>query len=252
MAYFGPADKARQYFIDMGYEPANRQTTADFLVAVTDPNGRIPRAGVSSLPRNATEFEAYFKQSAAGHANREEMDAYSAEFVGVPDRAKAYAEHVRAERPKHSDKGSPYTVSIPMQVRAVMLRRVQILKGNMVTQFINLLSVQAFDSRYIFVFVLKLKFGVKLIYIPGNHHGNSLLEGSRLDLRVFLARRCPVLVRWYHIYCSLCWTDVSFNSALLFSALATMAEIPALYAQRPIVDRHQKAALYHPFVEARE
>lgn len=33
MAYFGPADRARQYFIDMGYEPANRQTTADFLVA---------------------------------------------------------------------------------------------------------------------------------------------------------------------------------------------------------------------------
>lgn len=33
MAYFGPANQARQYFIDMGYEPAHRQTTADFLVA---------------------------------------------------------------------------------------------------------------------------------------------------------------------------------------------------------------------------
>ena len=31
--YMGPANRARQYFIDMGYEPANRQTTADFLVA---------------------------------------------------------------------------------------------------------------------------------------------------------------------------------------------------------------------------
>ena len=29
-----------------------------------------------------------------------------------------------------------------------------------------------------------------------------------------------------------------------------MAEIPALYSQRPIVNRHQKSALYHPFVEA--
>ena len=29
-----------------------------------------------------------------------------------------------------------------------------------------------------------------------------------------------------------------------------MAEIPALYAQRPIVNRHTNAALYHPFVEA--
>ena len=29
-----------------------------------------------------------------------------------------------------------------------------------------------------------------------------------------------------------------------------MAEIPALFEQRPIVLRHFKAALYHPFVEA--
>lgn len=40
------------------------------------------------------------------------------------------------------------------------------------------------------------------------------------------------------------------HSSLLFSALSTMAEIPALYSQRPIVNRHQKSALYHPFVEA--
>lgn len=38
--------------------------------------------------------------------------------------------------------------------------------------------------------------------------------------------------------------------ALLFAALTAMAEIPALYAQRPIVVRHQKSALYHPFIEA--
>ena len=29
-----------------------------------------------------------------------------------------------------------------------------------------------------------------------------------------------------------------------------MAEIPALYSQRPIVLRHERAALYHPFIEA--
>jgi ATP-binding cassette subfamily G (WHITE) protein 2 (SNQ2) len=35
MVYMGSAREARQYFIDMGYAPANRQTTADFLVAGT-------------------------------------------------------------------------------------------------------------------------------------------------------------------------------------------------------------------------
>ena len=29
-----------------------------------------------------------------------------------------------------------------------------------------------------------------------------------------------------------------------------MAEIPALFAKRPIILRHQKAAMYHPMVES--
>lgn len=40
------------------------------------------------------------------------------------------------------------------------------------------------------------------------------------------------------------------NSALLFAALSSMAEIPALFAQRPIVIKHYKSAMYHPFIEA--
>ena len=39
-------------------------------------------------------------------------------------------------------------------------------------------------------------------------------------------------------------------SSTFAPALFSMAEIPALYAQRPIILRHQKAALYHPMVEA--
>ena len=41
MIYFGPVDLARQYFIDIGYVPAARQTTPDFLVSVTNALGRI-------------------------------------------------------------------------------------------------------------------------------------------------------------------------------------------------------------------
>jgi ATP-binding cassette, subfamily G (WHITE), member 2, PDR len=33
MAYFGPANRARQYFIDLGFEPKSRQTTSDYLAA---------------------------------------------------------------------------------------------------------------------------------------------------------------------------------------------------------------------------
>jgi ATP-binding cassette, subfamily G (WHITE), member 2, SNQ2 len=139
MAYFGRADQARQYFIDMGYEPANRQTTADFLVACTDPYGRTPRSDMKgsrllAIPRTASDFEAYFKKSEAGRENREDMDAFREERMGQPERVQAYKQSALAEHAKHVGKASPHLVSIPMQVRAVMIRRLQILKGNFTAQ----------------------------------------------------------------------------------------------------------------------
>ncbi|KAG5221415.1 Brefeldin resistance protein [Salix suchowensis] len=98
MAYFGPANRARQYFIDMGYEPADRQTTPDFLVAVTDAKGRIPRAGVTNQPRTPEEFAEYFKKSELGLMNVEDMDSYEQECVGSSERAEAYKENARLER----------------------------------------------------------------------------------------------------------------------------------------------------------
>ncbi len=48
---------------------------------------------------------------------------------------------------------------------------------------------------------------------------------------------------------ALCFTK-PFAVRFCFLPLSSMAEIPALFNQRPIVARHQKAALYHPFIEA--
>ncbi|KAF8960414.1 pleiotropic drug resistance ABC transporter [Flammula alnicola] len=209
MAYFGLASEAKQYFMDMGYEPANRQTTADFLVAVTDPNARISRAGFSNQPRTAAEFADYFLKSEPGKANAAELDAYMDEFVGSPEKKTAYIESARAELAKRSRKASPYLLSIPQQAEIVMRRRVQIILGNKLNTFLVLFS-------YVF---------------QGLIMGSVFLNAPKATSAFF--SRGGVLF-----------------FALLFSALSTMAEIPALYSQRPIVNRHQKAALYHPFVEA--
>lgn len=110
MAYFGRADKARQYFIDMGYQPANRQTTPDFLVAVTDPNGRIPRTdidpGAGPVPRTADEFANYFIKSDVARDNRRDMQLYKDAFIGVPERSHAYGQSVVAEHAKRMPKKS--------------------------------------------------------------------------------------------------------------------------------------------------
>ena len=50
--------------------------------------------------------------------------------------------------------------------------------------------------------------------------------------------------------CPCCLSNLSTLSSLLWSALSSMAEIPALFAQRPIVVKHARAAMYHPFIEA--
>ncbi|OJT05939.1 Brefeldin A resistance protein [Trametes pubescens] len=208
-AFYGPADKARQYFIDMGYEPANRQTTADFLVAVTDPNGRIVRPGFEArVPRTAAEFAEYYKRSEFARENRADMDAYRSAFVGKPERADAYRASVKAEHARHASKKSPYIASIPMQARALMTRRVQIIRGGAAAQVIQLFS-----------FVLQ-----------GIIVGTVFLR-LKNETTTFFSRG-----------------GVLFFS-LLFSALSTMAEIPALFSQRPIVHRQSRAAMYHPFVE---
>ena len=138
MAYFGPANRARQYFIDMGYQPANRQTTADFLVAVTDPNGRIVRKGYElRVPRTAQEFADYFLRSEIANWNREDMEFYRVNYVGKEGRLSQYRQSYISDHASWTDSKSPFIISIPMQIKALMLRRLQILKGDYVVQIIQ-------------------------------------------------------------------------------------------------------------------
>jgi len=73
-----------------------------------------------------------------------DMNAYTKEFVGNPERALAYKESATAEHATTQRKGSPYTISIPMQARSVMLRRLQIIRGHLATQVIILMYVILF------------------------------------------------------------------------------------------------------------
>ncbi|KAG1807446.1 ABC-2 type transporter-domain-containing protein [Suillus subaureus] len=211
MAYFGPAKAARQYFIDMGYEPHNRQTTADFLVGVTDPIGRKIRSGFkgTAVPRTAEEMAAHFRASQLGHLNRQAIDEYRALHVGKPDRKDAYRLSAVMEHSHHAPKNNSYTISIPMQVRAVMVRRMQIIKGDLSAQVVQLCA-QIFQG---------IIMGAVFLQLPDATSG-------------FFSRGGVLFF------------------ALFFGAISAMAEIPALFAQRPIILRHHKAAMYYPFIEA--
>ncbi|RXW18211.1 hypothetical protein EST38_g7644 [Candolleomyces aberdarensis] len=217
MVYFGPADRARQYFIDMGYVPANRQTTPDFLVSVTDPNGRTaaeePREASGSntkpIPRNALEFEAYYRDSEIRRINLEDIKEYRSEFVDKHHLVQSYRESAHQEKARHTRRKSAYVISIPMQVRIVMLRRIQIMRGSFLSQALQTTT-----------FILQ---GVII--------GTTFLRLQDATSAYF-----------------------SRGGVLFFSVfiptLFNMSEIPALFAQRAIVHRHETAAMYHPMVEA--
>lgn len=62
--YFGPREEAKKYFVDMGYECRPRQTTADFLTSLTNPEERKVRPGFEGkVPRTSNEFADAWKMS---------------------------------------------------------------------------------------------------------------------------------------------------------------------------------------------
>ena len=60
----GPVTEARQYFIDLGFHCPQRQTTPDFLTAITDPTERRFRDGFEhSAPKTPEDLEKAFRNS---------------------------------------------------------------------------------------------------------------------------------------------------------------------------------------------
>lgn len=84
---------------------------------------------------------AAFLASTLGQANRDAMEDYRNRYVGNLERKDAYRQSVVMEHANTAPKSDPYIISIPMQVRAVMVRRVQIIKGDMGTVAVNLAYV---------------------------------------------------------------------------------------------------------------
>jgi len=111
MVYFGPTNQARQYFIDIGYVPANRQTTPDFLVSVTDPIGRRAtgqendtknEGKAKPIPRTAAEFEDCYRRSETMKRNREDIASYKKDNVDKDEMAQHYKTSAKQDHAQHT------------------------------------------------------------------------------------------------------------------------------------------------------
>jgi hypothetical protein len=96
----------------------NTRADISFRLIVTDPNGRIPRSipPAHPVPRTASEFAEYFRNHQLGEENREDMRNFYSEHVGKSEKVASYRKSVLLEHAQHVRNGSPFTVSLPMQV----------------------------------------------------------------------------------------------------------------------------------------
>jgi ATP-binding cassette subfamily G (WHITE) protein 2 (SNQ2) len=141
--FSGPANKAKQYFIDLGFECPERQTTADFLTAVTDPTERRFRPGFEHrAPRTAEELESAFRNSPNYQELLADVAAYkeSLQQSNYQD-AKRFQGAVQEAKSKHVSDKSSYTISFPRQVLACTKREAWLLFGDTTTLWTKLFII---------------------------------------------------------------------------------------------------------------
>ncbi|KAH8110884.1 P-loop containing nucleoside triphosphate hydrolase protein [Phellopilus nigrolimitatus] len=191
MYYYGKADTAREYFQGLGYMPHSRQTTADFLISVTDPNGRLSAPSHPlPIPRTPDDFVHAFHKSRQGQENRYEMAAFWHEFVN-----RSSLQTGRVE--KHPLRQT-YTNTFGSQLYLAISRRYHIVKGgwNALLLQIILYSLQAavvgtmylhvpdstasFSSRGGVIYSIVL-FGVLSAMFEGSatHHERDIVDRYR-------------------------------------------------------------------------
>ncbi|KAN0063705.1 ATP-binding cassette transporter snq2 [Thecaphora frezii] len=161
--YYGPRDQARRYFYELGYDCPDRQTTADFVTAVTDVNQVQYRDGWRDrAPRTAEERERAWKQSDLYRQLIDEMDEYE-KTLRKAEQADRLRTTVRSEKNRGVQKGSSYTVNYWTQVQSCIWRQLLVKWGareDLYTKFFTIVGVslmisslfygQSFDSTGVF------------------------------------------------------------------------------------------------------
>ncbi|CAK9441277.1 uncharacterized protein LODBEIA_P51460 [Lodderomyces beijingensis] len=128
--FFGSSQRASVYFQKMGYVCQERQTTPDFLTSVTNPAERQVKPGFEKIvPRTPKEFYRYWRRSPERQALVEEIDEYLDNCENYDQKQEVF-EAMIAKKAKHTHTKSPYTVSFPMQVRYVISRNFDRMKGD--------------------------------------------------------------------------------------------------------------------------
>ncbi|KAI9806468.1 MAG: hypothetical protein M1833_003655 [Piccolia ochrophora] len=208
--FFGRADAAKIYFVNMGFDCPGRQTTADFLTSMTSPAERVVRSGFETrVPRTSVEFANVWKNSPERAQLLKDIEQYEKDHPIGGEDLKSFTESRRLQQAKIQRIKSPYTLSYGQQVQLCLWRGFRRLSADP-----SLTFTQLFGNS-----VMALIIGSIFYNLPNNTTS-------------FFARGALLFF------------------AILLNAFGSALEILTLYAQRPIVEKHTRYALYHPSAEA--
>ncbi|OQV04384.1 hypothetical protein CLAIMM_09274 [Cladophialophora immunda] len=123
--FFGHVTTAKVYFEEMGWYCPQRQTTGEFLTAVTNYKERKPRQGYElSVPRTPQEFEEYWRRSPEFKKLQDELEAYRRDPMNQVFAEELQQSH-KAAQSKWIRAKSPYMVNIAIQIRVCTKRAYQ-------------------------------------------------------------------------------------------------------------------------------
>ncbi len=209
MIYQGPADQARQYFIDLGFHAPERQTTADFLTSVGDPNERQFRNGMdASTPKTAAELEAAFRKSKIYQETITDVARYENELKATDcSDTRQFQDAVQDQKSnsKLVSSQSSYTVSFWRQVMACTLREFWLFWGDK-------------STLYTKVFII-----ISNALIVG-----SLFYGESLDTSGAFPRGGALFF------------------SILFLGWLQLTELVRAVSGRVVISRHRDYAFYRP------
>ncbi|KIX02715.1 uncharacterized protein Z518_08657 [Rhinocladiella mackenziei CBS 650.93] len=124
--FFGPVSEAKPFFEHMGWHCPPRQTACDFLTSITNPRERQAKEGFECrVPRTAAEFESYWRSSVDYKILQAQLSTYEEEFPCGGPSVEEFKESKHQRQARHTRPDSPYTISIPMQVRLCTTRAYQ-------------------------------------------------------------------------------------------------------------------------------
>lgn len=208
--YFGRTTEARAYFENLGFECPSRQTTADFLTSMTSAQERVVKKGCENKVPRTP-------------------DEFAAAWKASSDRKQLLLDIEKYEQ-KFPFEGESYQ-------QFVDSRKAQKAKG------------QRLKSPYTLSYIQQ----VQLCLWRGFRR---LVGDPELTYTQLFGNFAMALILGSVFY-NLQQTSESFFQrgavlffAVLINAFGSALEILTLYAQRPIVEKHDRYALYHPSAEA--